>query len=59
MLEVIILCVVVLLIIAGFWWTRGAGGMPGATADPARESIQRYDELGDRVADPAETIDDR
>jgi hypothetical protein len=37
-LEAIIAGAVVLVLIAGFWWTRGYGGIPGGTDDPAREA---------------------
>jgi hypothetical protein len=53
-LEAIIAGAVVLLIIVGFWWTRGAGGVPGGIDDPAREELRRYNELGDRVPAPSE-----
>jgi hypothetical protein len=48
-LEAVIGGAVVLLIIVGFWWTRGSGGLPGGTDDPAREELRKYNELGDRV----------
>ncbi len=36
MLEAIIgLGVIGVLLLAGFWWTRGGGGMPGGLDDPA------------------------
>jgi hypothetical protein len=58
-LDAVVVVIVVLLIVAGFWWTRGAGGVPGGTDDPAREELRKYDELGDRLPDPAEEMRDR
>jgi hypothetical protein len=58
-LEAIIAGVIVVLLIVGFWWTRGAGGVPGGIDDPARDALRKYDELGDRVRDPSESIRDR
>ncbi len=54
MVEAIIAGGIVVLLIVGFWWTRGAGGVPGGTDDPAREELRHYNELGDRVHDPGE-----
>jgi hypothetical protein len=45
--EVIVPIAVVLLLALGFWWTRGAGGIPGGTNNPAREELRRFTELGD------------
>jgi hypothetical protein len=48
-LDAIIAGGIVLLLIAGFWWTRGRGGVPGGSDDPARQQLSRYNELGDRM----------
>jgi hypothetical protein len=47
MKDTIIAIAVVVLLIVGFWWTRGAGGMPGGVNDPARQQLRGLDELGD------------
>ena len=57
MVDAIIAGAVVVLLIAGFWWTRGAGGMPGGRDDPARQALRKYDELGDRLPEPGEDRD--
>jgi hypothetical protein len=49
-LEAIIgLSVIALLLIAGFWWTRGRGGVPGGIGDPAREELAKYSARGERL----------
>jgi len=45
--DAIIAGAVVVLLVAGFWWTRGYGGIPGGVDDPARQNLARYDEIGD------------
>jgi len=52
MVGAIIAGAVVVLLIVGFWWTRGAGGLPGGTDDPARQELRKNDELGDRLPEP-------
>lgn len=47
MVNAIVAGAIIALLIAGFWWTRGAGGMPGGVEDPARQELQRFTELGD------------
>jgi hypothetical protein len=61
LLEAIIgLSVIALVLIAGFWWTRGRGGMPGAIDDPAQEELAKYSALGERLPEPgAEEPTDR
>jgi FtsZ-interacting cell division protein ZipA len=59
MLDTIIAVAIVALLIVGFWWTRGAGGIPGATDDPARQALRRVNELGDPVHPPGEEHEDR
>jgi hypothetical protein len=51
-LEGIIAGAVVLLLIAGFWFTRGRGGVPGGIGDPAREQLSKYSALGERLPEP-------
>lgn len=47
MVDALIAGAVVLLLIAGFWWTRGAGGLPGGVDDPARQKVvERFDQTG-------------
>jgi hypothetical protein len=59
-LEIIIAGAVVVLLIAGFWWTRGAGGVPGGVDDPAHQELTKYTPLGDRLPEAgAEGPDDR
>jgi hypothetical protein len=60
MLDIIIPIVIVSLLIAGFWWTRGAGGLPGGADDPALEQVRgRFDELGDPMPPVGEEHEDR
>lgn len=54
MLEVIIGVVVAVLLVAGFWLTRGAGGMPGGVGDPAQEQLARSSALGAPLPEPGE-----
>jgi hypothetical protein len=51
--------VVLPLLALGFWLTRGAGGVPGGTDDPAMHEVRKYTVLGDRVPDPAAQGEDR
>jgi hypothetical protein len=46
---------VVVLLGAGFWWTRGVGGMPGGSNDPAEQALDR--EAVDRLTPPPERED--
>jgi hypothetical protein len=48
-LDVIIAVAIVALLIAGFWLTRGRGGIPGGVGDPAREQLAKYSALGERL----------
>jgi hypothetical protein len=48
-----------LVLILGFWWTRGGGGLPGGTDDPARQELRKYDALGNRLPDTAPGPQDR
>jgi len=57
MVAAIIAGAVVVLLIVGFWWTRGAGGLPGGIDDPARQELHKYDELGDRLPEPGDDPD--
>jgi hypothetical protein len=57
MKDTVIAIAIVVLVIVGFWWTRGAGGMPGGVEDPAREGLEGIDRLGDRVGVPEEHED--
>jgi hypothetical protein len=41
MKDGIIAIAIVVVLIVGFWWTRGAGGIPGGSDDPAREEVRR------------------
>jgi FtsZ-interacting cell division protein ZipA len=59
MLGAIIAIAVVVLLVVGFWWTRGAGGLPGGADDPARQELRRFDELGDPVQPPGLEREDR
>jgi hypothetical protein len=59
MLDVVIPVAIVVLLGAGFWWTRGAGGVPGGTDDPAREEARRFTELGDPMGAPGVEQPDR
>jgi hypothetical protein len=60
MKDAIIAIVVVLLLGVGFWWTRGAAGLPGGTDDPALEQVRgRFDELGDSMPPVGEEYEDR
>jgi hypothetical protein len=52
MVEAIIVGGIIVLLAAGFWWTRGAGGIPGGVDDPARQELQRFTELGDPMPPP-------
>jgi hypothetical protein len=54
MLDAIIVGAVVVSMAAGFWWTRGSGGIPGGLDDPARTELQKYTPLGDRLPDLGE-----
>jgi hypothetical protein len=59
-LEAIIgISVVLLLLVLGFWLTRGGGGLPGGTDDPARQELRKYDALGNRLPDPAAGPEER
>jgi hypothetical protein len=59
-LDAIIAGAIVVLLIAGFWWTRGRGGMPGGIGDPAREQLSKYSALGERLPEAgAEEREDR
>jgi hypothetical protein len=52
-LEAIIgLTVIALLLAAGFWFTRGRGGVPGGIGDPAHEELAKYSALGERLPEP-------
>ncbi|HEX3509914.1 MAG TPA: hypothetical protein VHT27_02325 [Solirubrobacteraceae bacterium] len=44
MTEAIIAGAIVLLLIGGFWWTRGAGGLPGGVDDPAVRGVTSHGE---------------
>lgn len=57
MKDTIIAIAVVVLLVVGFWWTRGAGGMPGGVDDPAVQEEQRFDQLGEPVSVPEEHED--
>jgi hypothetical protein len=57
-LDVIIAGGVAVLLVAGFWWTRGAGGVPGGIGDPAREELRHFTELGDPMPPPGEAPHD-
>jgi hypothetical protein len=60
MRDTIIAIAIVVLLVVGFWWTRGAGGIPGAPDDPAAaERWSAIDELGDPMPPPAEERQDR
>jgi hypothetical protein len=59
MLDVVIPVAIVVLLGAGFWWTRGAGGIPGGSDDPAREDLRRFSELGDPMPAPGVEQPDR
>lgn len=59
MKDAVIATAIVALLIVGFWWTRGAGGIPGGTDDPAREELRRFTELGDPMPPPAEADEGR
>jgi hypothetical protein len=51
-LEAIIgLSVIAVVLIAGFWLTRGRGGVPGGIGDPAQEELAKYSALGERLPD--------
>jgi hypothetical protein len=52
-LDLVIAAVVIVLIGVGFWYTRGAGGVPGGIGDPSREQLTKYSETG-RPVDPNE-----
>jgi len=58
-LEGIIAGAIVLLLIAGFWFTRGRGGMPGGIDDPAIEQLAKYSALGERLPEPGAEPEDR
>ncbi len=45
--------------VVGFWWTRGAGGLPGGGDDPSREELRRFTELGDPVSPLVKEREDR
>jgi hypothetical protein len=47
-LDIIIAVAVAVLLAAGFWWTRGAGGLPGGIDDPARQEFMKYTPTGRR-----------
>ncbi len=57
MLEVIIVAAIVLVLAAGFWWTRGAGGIPGGIDDPAFQQLRHLDKVGDPIELPRERED--
>jgi hypothetical protein len=57
--DTIIALAIVALVVVGFWWTRGAGGLPGAGDDPAHEELRRFTELGDPVSPPLKEREDR
>jgi hypothetical protein len=57
MKDTIIAIAIVVFLIVGFWWTRGAGGLPGGINDPASEQRQHFDRLGDPVGVPEEHED--
>lgn len=59
MLDVVVPVAIVVLIGVGFWWTRGAGGVPGGTDDPAREELRRFSELADPMPTPGVEQPDR
>jgi hypothetical protein len=46
---------IVVLLGAGFWWTRGTGGMLGGMNDPAQEALDS--EPVDRLTPPPERED--
>jgi hypothetical protein len=54
MVEAIVAIALVVLLIAGFWWTRGYGGVPGGVDDPARQELLRHTELGDIAPPPGD-----
>ena len=57
MKDTILAIVIVVLLIVGFWWTRGAGGLPGGINDPTTQQRQRFDQMGDPVGVPEEHAD--
>ena len=52
MLEILVAVVIVLLFLAGFYFTRGSGGIPGGVNDPATRFRDQYTGLGDRLPEP-------
>jgi hypothetical protein len=58
-LEGIVAGAIVLLLIAGFWFTRGRGGMPGGIDDPALEQLAKYPALGEQLPEPGAEPEDR
>jgi hypothetical protein len=44
------IAVVFVVLAAGFYLTRGGGGIPGGVNDPAVRELSEHDALGDRVS---------
>ncbi len=59
MLEVVVVVAIVVLVIAGFWWTRGYGGMPGGIDDPVATERTGFTQLGDPMPGVGEEHEDR
>ncbi len=48
---------VAVLLAVGFYLTRGGGGVPGGSDDPALDELRRRDEMGDRLPEPGADSD--
>lgn len=57
MVDGIIAAGVIILLAVGFYFTRGAGGIPGGLEDPAYNQLAKYTPLGDRAPQPEEDVD--
>jgi len=61
-IDIVVAIAIVVALAAGFWWTRGGGGVPGGIDDPARQQLTKYTQLGHSTPwdprSPPETVSD-
>lgn len=60
MLDTVVAIAIVVLLVVGFYLTRGGGGVPGGTDDPAFEEVRRrFSQFGEPAPRLGEEHEDR